>query len=350
MEENLPVEQPETVSAHDCANCGKPALEGDYPTALCKDCRDHFSRLSVPPWIMVFAAGIGVILVFSLFTFPKNIALGVHLERGKNAMEKGNYYTAEKELRKALEKFPDNVEANGNLIIASFYNQDYETMAKLVKKLESVNIEDKALYSHISETLEKADRYFPGDSINAFMKDHPRPADIDDSDWANYLGRNPEDCYAMMTYASAVFDKKDYVRCDSILQRVLKVDDTYFTALLLETSVKRELGDMEASLGYARRILAVNHESAYGMATEARTLLRLKKDQPALELALRANSLRPNVIYIEASLVLAYHFNGRAGDRDALLKSARSQVADSTDREAMQYVQDVMDHKEKFRD
>jgi len=343
------LEQPETTG-RPCANCGQPALDGDYPTALCQGCRDHFTRLSIPLWIKLFAGGIGLIMVFSLFTFPKNIGLGIQLQRGENAIERQNYNTAEKELKKALESVPDNVEANGNLIIAAFYNQDFETMAKEVKKMQSVNFEDKSLYNRISQTLEKADRYFPSDSFNVFLQAHPQGIPVTDSAWTHYLRNNPEDCFARLNYAKLLFDDKLYGHCDSVLTQILTVDPGYFNALAIETSVQRELGNYDASLEYARRIQAINHESAYGMSTEARTLLRQKKDKLAVELAKKAEKLQPNMAFVEATLILAYHFTGDAADRDALMKTALAQAADSSDKTTIQYARDVMDHKEKFRD
>lgn len=49
-----------------------------------------------------------------------------------------------------------------------------------------------------------------------------------------------------------------------------------------------------------------------------------------------------------STLILAYHFNGRMGERDALIKKARSSAMDSTGRDDLQYVIDVIHNKRKF--
>lgn len=349
MEETLPAEQPGTTSPRSCANCGQPALEEDYPAALCFSCRERFTRLSIPIWVKAFAAGIGALLLFSLFTLPKNIALGIHLKRGETAIGKKNYFTAEKELKMALEKIPDNLEANGHMVIAAFYNQDFEALSKAMKKIGTQNIEDKELYTEISAVLDKAEKYTDNDSFVIFRNAHPKLAETADTAWLGYINRNPDDRSGAMEYASVLFERKDYTHCDSIIQLILKGDNEYFPALMMEASLKREIGDMDAALEYGRRIVAVNHESAYGLASEARTLLRQKKDGPALDLALKAYSLKPN-LYTNTTLILAYHFNGRGKARDALIKLARAETADATDSTNLQYALDVMDHKEKFRD
>src|SRR5437016_2721285 len=127
-----------SVSTRDCANCGQPAMEGEHPTPLCNDCRESFIRLHIPVWIWIFACGIAVILLFTLFTLPRSISHGIHLEKGKKAVKEKMFSTAEKEFSKVLEKVPSNIEARGNLLIAAFYNQDLELFAEQYKKLDDV--------------------------------------------------------------------------------------------------------------------------------------------------------------------------------------------------------------------
>src|ERR1700743_212569 len=108
---------PAPVPGRVCANCSQPAMEGDHPTPLCSECREHFTRLSIPLWIKLFAGGVALVLIFSLSSLPRTLSLGIHLRRGEKAMTQHRYATAEKELNKVLDKVPDNVEANGNLLI-----------------------------------------------------------------------------------------------------------------------------------------------------------------------------------------------------------------------------------------
>lgn len=343
MEDNQPDERPDGA----CAGCGRPAMEGDYPTPLCDDCRERFTRLSIPLWIKLFAAGIAVILVFSLSNLPKSIALGIHLRRGEKAMEQHRYRTAETELKQVLEKVPDNVEANGHLLIAAFYNQDFGTMGQEMKKLHDVRIDDDALLSDINAAIDKEDQYFSNDSFENFRNTHPEPAA--DTAWSGYFAHNPGDRYALMEYASAMYDKEDYDRSDSLLRLILKADDEYIPALVMSVSIKRKLGDLDRALRYSKRILEINRESALGMDTEARVLLAQKKFAPALGLALEAYGIDHYDAYSTATLILAYHFNGHMAQRDALIKDAGTSIWDSTGKAYLQYASDVVNKKEMFR-
>src|ERR1700733_11280666 len=103
MENTAPTKQPAQLG-ESCANCGNPAILKEYPSKLCSECRDKFIRFPVPKWLWIFAAALGVILLFSLFTLPKNISTGIALEKGKKAEKQHSYLTAQKEFEKVVDK------------------------------------------------------------------------------------------------------------------------------------------------------------------------------------------------------------------------------------------------------
>src|SRR5688572_16267249 len=88
---------PEEPERKGCANCGHLIVEPGYPTPLCQTCRTTFIKYPVPKSILIFAGAIALVLVYAMTKVPANITAGVHLKRGKKAMEEGNYYTAQKE-------------------------------------------------------------------------------------------------------------------------------------------------------------------------------------------------------------------------------------------------------------
>jgi tetratricopeptide (TPR) repeat protein len=346
MEETLSTV--ESVSARNCANCGQPAMDGDHPTPLCSDCRENFTRLHIPVWIWIFAGGIAVILLFSLFTLPRSISLGLHLEKGERALKEKKFYTAEKEFSKVLEKVPSNIEARGNLLIAAFYNEDYELFNTTYQKLAGVNIEDKDLYGEIEKVMLKAEGYVSNDTFEHFKKGYPDNAGIPDTAWAGYLQRNTDDRYAAIIYATLLYDRKEYHLSDSVAELALQSDYEYIPALRLEAGIKRVQGDLNGAMTYADRILAINHESVWGLSAKARTLLRQKKMEPGLNLALKLYDMDKQSAYAMSTLILAYHFNGRTGERDVLIKKAQADVVDSIGKDNLRYALDVINNKEKF--
>lgn len=350
MEEPL---NPEVVSSRDCAGCGQPAMDGDHPTPLCADCRKHFTRFPIPLWIKAFAGGIGVLVLFSLFTFPKDLSVGISLEKGVRAEKEKKYVTAQRAMESVLEKVPGNVEAKGHLLIDAFYNEDLTTFGETYERLRFVNIEDHELLGTINYVMDKAAPYFSDstDSFSVFKKAYPALTAIPDTGWRGYMKRNPHDLAALLAYAGQLYDQKDYVHCDSCLQYALKQDKEFFPALNLMCSVKRKEHNLDSALFYNDRILDINKESPDGMASKARTLLMEKKDREALDLAMKSCELGKNDVYTQATLIMAYHYNNRLQDRDDLIKKVRVIAAkDSGDNVNLKYVLDVIDNKEKFRD
>jgi len=353
MEEHLPAEQSPTEEESPgtgCANCGQPALEGNHAARLCGDCRAYFIRFPIPLWIRVFAGGICIVLLFSLFTLPKNLSLGIHLEKGIKAGKEKNYFTAEKELKSVLEKAPDNLEAKVHLTTAAFYNQDFETLMTLLKKLSKVRFEDQELFSELEATADKTLTYIPNDSFGNFTVSHPDLAKLTASDWEGYFLHNPDDNYAAIAYSSELYDRKEYETADSVLQTILKRTPEYGTALMLETNLKREQHKLDEAAVYCNRMLSMNHELPYGLAIQSRILLQQKKDKQALDLALKNYKKFDGNYYVVSSLMLAYHFNGRIPERDALVRQLQAAKLDSLAKTQVQYALDVIAQKEKFRD
>jgi tetratricopeptide (TPR) repeat protein len=351
MEDALNPEAADAAEARACVNCGLPPLENpSHATPLCHDCRQKFVKFPIPLWIWVFAAVILAIVLIGLFRLPADISLGIGLEKGIKAAEERKFMTAEQELKRVADKLPTDVEANGRLLIAAFYNDHFDLFSKQVGKLQHLKFENQELFQEVDQVMTAADIMVSTDSFKIFSQAHPDPAHTPDTAWFNYFSSNPSDNDARLEYVNYLFDSKRYASCDSVGSLILEAYPGDFRMLMLAASSKREQGQYDSALFYNERMLALNRESVHGLASEARTLLRLKQDERALKAALKAVQLEPEASYAQASLILAYHFNGRTSDRDALITEALRAAKDSSDRVSVQYALDVISKKEKFRD
>lgn len=350
MEDSLTPEPAESGQPPVCANCGKPQTVPGHPTPLCSECREMFTKFPIPVWIKLFGAAVVVVMLFALYTFPANISLGMHLEKGRRAAVDRKYLTAERELKVFVDKVPGNMEARERLLIAAYYDGDYDVFSAQAEKLAHIKMDDDELFREADGVLDDAGVLLPTDSFKVFSESHPTLSGLSNVTWWSYFRSNPDDNNARFVYAGLLFDQKQYSRCDSVIQLVLATHPGNIPALMLGASTMRERGQYDSALAYNLRILAINRESVVGLASEARTLLRQKQDAKGLEAALKGYTLDQKASYAQASLILAYHFNGRAGDRDALIKKALQAAKDSSDRTNLQYALDVIGGKEKFRD
>ena len=312
-------------------------------------------RKPFPLWAWLLAGGIALI-VFVFFLFKRfspaalhNLASASELYDALKAEKQRHYLTAERELKAYIAKTPDNEEAEGRLMIAAFYNQDFVTFSEQFTKLKDKEMKDRQLFAELNRIMAKAAFYYPSDAVKDFSSRYPVLQAIPDSAWENYFSRNPADVDAKEVYAEELYKENLYARCDSVIEDILSSHGDYIPALATGASVRRKEEDYDKALEYNKRILEINPELVDGLASEVMTLLLLKQDADALGVALQAYALDDRNAYVKSSLILAYHFNDRIADRDELIRKASKEAVDSGDREMIQYALNVMAKKEKFR-
>lgn len=332
-----------------CIHCGSPAVVPDYANPLCTDCRTSFINYPVPKWVLLFAAGLGVVLIASLFNLPDNISSGIRLEKGIKEVDQHNYATAEEQLKAFSKAVPQSPEGNAYLLIASFYNGDLEQMYNAYKLIKNKQIDDEDLFNRVTGILNKADNYFPSDSLNALYEANKQNDEsLRDTALAHYVKNNPDDLYAASDYASVLYNNNEYSKADSIYTDILRVSDDYMPALFAMASLKRLENKPEESLVYCDKILNINHQNVYALSAKARTLLKLNKDKEALVLAKQTAQLSPDNDYNIATLAIVYHYNNMLNDRDKLV-TMMTATKDSSRISTYQYALDVINNKEKFR-
>jgi hypothetical protein len=311
------------------------------------------SRKPFPRWIWLLAGVAAVILLFSLLALftpiPHNIALNLELQSALKAEKEKHYLTAERELKAYTAKGRYNEEAEGRLMIAAFYNEDFVTFSEQFMKLNAKEIKDKELLADLKDIMVKAAFYFPTEAIKNFSTIYPVLTAAPDSAWDNYFSRSPADVNAKEVYAEELFKEQRYARCDSVIEDILSSHDDYMPALTTGASGKRKEEDYDKALEYDKKMLMINPESLNGLSSEVMTLLLLKQDADALDVALQAYKLDDKNSVVKASLILAYHYNDRKAERDALIRKTSKEAVDSGDKKILQYALDVISRKEKLR-
>lgn len=339
-------EQQPVLEGTACASCGLPA-DHTKSTPLCNACRKQFIAYPIPIWIKVFGGILLCILLFSLFTLPKNIQTGMHYKRGLKAMGERNYYTAETELTKVVEQEPDYLDARCQLLVASFYNRDFDAFFKTSAALDKKPIEDDALLSEMQALANKAVAYYPKDSFATIMQQYNMETDsIPETVYRTYIAAFPEDQFASFRLAGVLSDQNRYTEADSILSQLLRIEPEHHGALVLKASMKREQRQIDSSYYYINSLLAMNRQDIIALSSKVRTLLKEKKDSEALKLALQNNAMNGSDSYSLASLAMAYHFTNNTKARDEVVQKIAN---DSNAVGPLTYVKDIISGKEKFR-
>lgn len=347
MEDNKLSENTGAGDPAGCINCGNSRVVEGYPTRLCADCRHSFIKYPIPLGIKAFAAGVGLVMIFSLFSFPRNLSSGIHLEKGKKFEQKKQYLSAQREFSQVLKMVPDNLEANAHLMIASFYNMDFETFSKAMEKTSGKKSDDQELVGRLNVLIESAYDYFPDTTLtNMIIQSGKQVAAVPDSVYLHYLKENPHNIYGLYAYAGVLYNK-DLTRCDSVLKLLLDVDVSYTPALRLLTGVQRSQEKWDESIQTCYKILEINKEAGYAYAAMARTYLKEKLNDKGLKMALQSVETDKADPYNQSTLALAWHFNSQPAKRDAILNALKAQN-DSAANYYWQYAQDIIQQKEKL--
>lgn len=339
LEENVPEKQ------SGCTNCGHPVLS-EGATSLCSECRESFIKFPIPVLIKAFGGIVLLILIFAMTKFPKSLSAGVHYERGNDAMDNHNYYTAQREFEKVIKEIPDYSEAKQHLAIASFHNLDMNVFIPVANELVGKAIEDQGTYFELQKIIDKAGDYFPSDSFSLLMENYPSIDSIPEQDYRDYISKYPEEVFPISRFASVLLNQNRYTECDSVLNGLLIYDGNFVNALTLKTSLKRQIGQMDSSHYYCDKLLSLNQEFSYGIASKARTYLMEKKNKEGLQWAQKSVAIDKKDFYSLATLAMAYHFNNKTAERDKLIKEVE---ADSVGVTYIGFVKDVISGKEKFQ-
>lgn len=330
-----------------CIKCGNPDIVKDAPNALCVECRTSAIKFPIPLWVKLFAGGIVLLLLFSLINLPQSLTLGVVLEKGIHAADENKYVTAQHYFEEAVKLDSDNVEANAHLLIAAYYNNNMLDFLKAGERLSGKNLDDDVLLAKVNTLAARTDYYFASDSFYSIQQQYAPGDNIPDSIYERFA-REDNHVYEQTLYTNILFDRKNYRACDSLAHVILNIDGENMPVLGIMGSAKRFEDQPDSAVYYCDKLLAMNNEFSYATCLKARALLKLKKNEEALQLVMDSKRNDSANVYTLATLALVYHFSNKPAQRDAVLLQAEKNLSDSTDIQVFQYVHDVMNNKESL--
>ena len=343
--EQTPGEQPLQEEINPlCQHCHtNPILEG-YPSPLCDSCRKKFIRFPIPAWVKGFGAGVIVLVLVGLISFPKQINIGIHVKRAEIALSSKKFLTAERELQKVLIAAPEMKTAKTDMLIASYYNMDMRSFVTTLNELKDVTFENSPGFKTAQDLVEDAKNFFPSDSLSDLLKQNPSPPDIQNQ-FRSYVLLHPEEPYAVSNYVNDYYKTESLDWCDSIVHSSLNRNPASMTAIMAAIFVARMQHRYDSATRYCNQLLAMNAECSYAIAAKARICMAKGDMEVGMRLARKACTMDSADGYCVATLALGYHLNHQPADRDRLIASKASDSSVST---YLDYVKQIMSGKEKF--
>lgn len=348
MEETQLPDNGGSAEPNGCVNCGSKYVVPKYSTNLCSECRQLFIKFPIPLAVKAFGIGVGLVLIYALISFPKNLALAIHLEKAQKFEKQKQFASAQREYAEVAGVMPDNLDANAHLMIAAFYNLDIATFVKTQERLVGKNFQDKRLFNEVNDMVNRVNAMVTDGGIDDILLRYNNNEDaVPDSVFTNYLKDNPENVCALVMYAKRLYLRKDFLHCDTLAQRLLAIDIEHLLALRMLATIEREKGHMEESIEYSKRIIEMNSEAGYAYASMARTYLKWNKLAEGLKWAEKSVAIDSSDPYNVASLAIAWHLNKQPLKRDELLKELQ-QHTDTTTAGYLKYATDVINNKDSL--
>jgi tetratricopeptide (TPR) repeat protein len=266
------------------------------------------------------------------------------MRRAETALSGRKYLTAERELRKVLIAVPEMKTAKSDMLIASYYNMDMPSFVSTLNDLKGVSFENSPSFNTAQALVEDAKNFFPSDSLGELLKQSPPPLNLQNQ-FRSYIIRHPDEPYAVSGYIDEYYESEGLGWCDSVVHDALNANPTSMTCIMVAIFIARMQHRYDSATRYCRQLLAMNAESPYAIAAEARVSMAEGNVAEGIRLARKACELDSSNGYSIATLALGYHLNNQIADRDRLIASKGS---DSTISSSMDYVKQIISGKTKF--
>ena len=319
-----------------CQSCGDPVIEEGYSMDLCKSCRTTLSNRPIPVWIKGFSLFIVVILIIALIQFPSTLSTGISYERGQRFEKQNKYWSAEKEYKEVLNRYPNCTTALCQLFIAQYNNLEYEDAYTSLDKIVGQEV-DADTVNTINSISDKMYKWFNvSDELSNIVESNKdaQPAALVES-LQPYVDSHPEDVSASMALAYAFRSMGDVERCENIMARLCEVNPEYNDAGMFLAAIYRQTGEFDKAESLLQEMINRNVENADAHAAMARIEIKKSNDKKALNEALTAYKINKKSSYVLASLALAYHYNKMPDERDEIYTQFKQLADENQDGEIL---------------
>ncbi|MFL0269065.1 tetratricopeptide repeat protein [Candidatus Clostridium radicumherbarum] len=309
-----------------CKNCGNLDIEEGYNLKLCKECRDKLSRRPIPKQIKLVSLFIILVILFSLWKFPKSISSGVEYERGLQAEKAAKYATAIYHYENALKEHPESDKALVRLYVSYYEDERIEEAYKVFDQITGESPSNKKmkkeLVDEVNTTTSKLDTYYnPSSELYDKIKNLQNSKTEDIVNIVKpIVDKNPKEVYGAYYLANLYFDMKNFNEASQVLSRVISNYPDFYAGYLLQAATYRELGKYDEGVEYCNKVLKHNTEDVGALITLSKIELKRRNNAKGLEYAKTAYNLDSQDATVTANLALAYHYNNLISERDKYYK------------------------------
>lgn len=314
-----------------CANCQINIYEPGHKINLCSSCRKELINYPIPKWIKIFAIALVGVIIISIVRTQLYVSAAIDLGKAEKAIERKEYISAQRELAMVLAKFPDDITANANMIIAASYNFDGNAVNISSNRIVNKQFDDNELLANTNAAIDYASSMFSKDTVTIKKIDSIGNNSAALIKLYSDLKAKGAENSLKIHIANYLFDLKDYNAVENILNEVLQNYPDYYSALSLKSALLRDSKRFDEAIATVNKMLAINTEDVYAISQKARIELKRKHDQQAAIYANEAMRIDPqNNSSLEAKAMVDF-FAGRKKECLASLSTINAHMVSSGD-------------------
>lgn len=311
-----------------CKNCGAYVSFGPAPEeiVLCETCRTKLYRYPIPKWLIAIGIFVLCIVIYQFYhAFPSGLDYRRTVYQAEHAFQDHQYMTSMIKYESIQKVNNLSSEDHARLFIAYVKNYEYDKAGTLFNEsLAGLSIDDNVLYEAVDESISTLDDvYDVSEEFNNIYSDlyelsfNEKIKGLED-----FLINNPNEYYAYDMLSTAYFEIGDYDRSLYALEKAKEIKPRLANMINISMAgTYRQLGKFDEAYASLDEALQENSEDIIAICSVARTKLKEKKYEEALNLLLKTDStIVINNTYYDESLALAYHFNNRVQERDQLIQ------------------------------
>ncbi|WFD09618.1 tetratricopeptide repeat protein [Tepidibacter hydrothermalis] len=330
-----------------CCNCEEEEALKDYPTDLCKNCREAYIKYPVPMWIKALSVIVLIVVIFSLMHFKSSLIGAVNYERGLKAEKELKYVTAQNAYKKALDQFPKSELLKSRLFIASVKGDNLDESDKIYDEILEITYydSDKDLFNEVQTAVDLYGKhFFITEEIEKIIGNETLSMSQVISTIENLTKSNKSEnsCGAYYYLGTAYYANGEYEKAISAFNSAYSINpEIYFFKIPIATCYS-DLDNYEKAKEVLKETFIFNKE--YGPAYVSLSFINLKEHNydEALKNAKEAYSINKNNLNAIEAIVISNHYLKNENERDKYIKILEENNYSDIDR-----VKDIVNGKIK---
>jgi hypothetical protein len=290
---------------------------------LCDECREKYLHYPMPKWLVLSVMLVIILIVYQIVTaFPAGYEYRKNLDNARNCYNEQRFASTVANYER-VEEIGIYKEDYCKLFIAYVRQYEYEKAWMIAdEKLYNQEIDSETLYEAVDKAYYEMVAYY--DMSEEFGMQIENILNMEANEqviWLNeYIEEHPSEYYAYYFLNAAYFNLSEYeLAIEAANQGALLKPNLVTINNIMLVGSYRQLNNFSKAYELNEAVLKINQEDTIGISSMARTMIKEKKYEEALDYLLAQNEFVQENEYFQETLAMAYHYTEQNELRDEVV-------------------------------